>query len=490
MNRHCIIVMTLIVLCCKINSATAQDSTSSSISQIPSQYFTTVSAKAGIIEKKLDGKTRKTLARFHKQQNKLRKKLYKIDSVAANNIFSTAEGRLSNFENNLESPKKFTQYIPFLDTLKTSLKFLNENKAALSRVKDMNGRLNESLSKINGLESQLQKAEEVKQFLRQQRQFLKDELSRFGFAKALKNLNKQVYYYSEQIKEYKETIRDKRKAERKAVELLSKTKVFQDFMRKNSMLASLFRMPVDDPNDPTYLQSLSGLQTRVQVNQLIQQQVAAGGPNALQQVRNNIMEAQSQLQNLKEKMMKAGGGGSSDDDIPEFKPNSQKTKSFLKRVEVGANMQSQKTNVFLPVTSDVGLSLGYKLNDKSLLGVGASYKIGWGKNIRQISITHQGAGLRSFVDYKLKKSLWISGGYEMNYRSAFNDIEQLKDLNAWQQSGLIGISKKLSVNAKFFKATKVQLLWDFLSYQQVPRTIDEATLQRVTNAILKKLNRQ
>jgi hypothetical protein len=132
-------------------------------------------------------------------------------------------------------------------------------------------------------------------------------------------------------------------------------------------------------------------------------------------------------------------------------------------------VQSQKTNAFLPVTSDIGLSLGYKLNDKGLVGVGASYKIGWGKSIRQISITHQGAGLRSFVDYNLRKSFWISGGYEMNYRSAFNDIEQLKNLNAWQQSGLVGISKKLTVNAKFFKSTKVQLLWDFLSYQQVPR---------------------
>ena len=236
------------------------------------------------------------------------------------------------------------------------------------------------------------------------------------------------------------------------------------------MLASLFRMPVDDPNDPAYLQSLAGLQTRVQVNQLMQQQIAAGGPNALQEVRNNIAQAQSQLQNLKEKMLKASGSGSSDDEIPEFKPNNQKTKSFLKRVELGTNVQSQKTNAFLPVTSDIGLSLAYKLNNRSLVGVGASYKIGWGKSIRQISITHQGAGLRSFVDYNLKKSFWISGGYEMNYRSAFNDIEQLKNLNAWQHSGLVGISKKLSVNTKFFKSTKVQLLWDLLSYQQVPRT--------------------
>jgi hypothetical protein len=451
-------------------STFAQSLNDSSSVHLPSKYLNDVTERASRIGQKLDARTAKALMQFRKHQSKMQRKLLKIDSTAAKNIFNTAEERFASLANNLEQPKKFSQYVPFLDTLKTSFKFLNEHKTMLGKMNAVDDKLSDGLSKINGLESQLQKAEEVKKFLRQQRQFLKDQLSRFGFAKDLKKLNKEVYYYSEQLKEYKELIRDKRKAERKAVELLSRTKLFQDFMRKNSMLASLFRMPVDDPNDPTYLQSLSGLQTRVQVNQLIQQQVAAGGPNALQQVRNNITEAQSQLQNLKEKMMKAGGGGSSDDDIPEFKANNQKTKSFLKRVEVGTNVQSQKTNVFLPVTSDIGLSLGYKINDKSLLGIGASYKIGWGKSIRQISVTHQGAGLRSFIDYKVKKSFWISGGYEMNYRSAFNDIEQLKNLSAWQQSGLVGISKKLSVNTKFFKSTKVQLLWDFLSYQQVPRT--------------------
>lgn len=462
--------MTLAVCLFLHISTLSQHTSDSSTIQLPVHYVDDVAEKAGRIEEKIDGKTTKTLTLFKKQQNKIRRKLSKIDSLAAISIFNSAEERFSNLETSLQQPQKPAQYIPFLDTLKTSLKFLNVNKNMLANVKGMDDKLSNGLSKINGLEEQLQKAEEVKQFLRKQKQFLKDELSRFGFSKELKNLNKQVYYYSEQIKEYKELIRDKKKMERKAVELLSKTRLFQDFMKKNSMLASLFRMPVDDPNDPAYLQSLAGLQTRVQVNQLMQQQIAAGGPNALQEVRNNIAQAQSQLQNLKEKMLKASGSGSSDDEIPEFKPNNQKTKSFLKRVELGTNVQSQKTNAFLPVTSDIGLSLAYKLNNRSLVGVGASYKIGWGKSIRQISITHQGAGLRSFVDYNLKKSFWISGGYEMNYRSAFNDIEQLKNLNAWQHSGLVGISKKLSVNTKFFKSTKVQLLWDLLSYQQVPRT--------------------
>ena len=71
----------------------------------------------------------------------------------------------------------------------------------------------------------------------------------------------------------------------------------------------------------------------------------------------------------------------------------------------------------------------------------------------------------------------MSGGYEMNYRSEFNNIDILRDYNAWQTSGLIGISKVVSMHSPkggagggLFKKTKVQLLWDFMSYQQMPRT--------------------
>jgi hypothetical protein len=245
-------------------------------------------------------------------------------------------------------------------------------------------------------------------------------------------------------------------------------------MRKNSMLASLFRLPGDDPS---FGGGLAGLQTRTQVNNLIQQQIASGGPNAQQQFQQNMQQAQSQINQLKNKISQSGGG-SSDDIMPEgFKPNGQKTKSFLERLEFGTNTQSQKATNFFPVTSDIGLTLGYKLNDKSILGIGASYKLGWGRGWNHIKFTSEGVGLRSFIDWKIPSpfggaggDLWISGGYEQNYKTAFNNIYQLRDLNAWQQSGLLGLSKVISVRSKFFKKTKLQLLWDFLSYRQVPIT--------------------
>lgn len=186
----------------------------------------------------------------------------------------------------------------------------------------------------------------------------------------------------------------------------------------------------------------------------------------------SVQSAQSQLSQLRERAEKFGQGSvgsNTDPEMPSFKTNNhQRTKSFLNRLEYGFNAQSQKAQWMFPATTDFGLQFGYKLNDNCAIGTGLSYKIGWGKSWNQIEITHQGLGLRSYIDSKIKGSFYISGGYEQNYRSAFKNIDALKNQNAWQASGLIGLSKKYRISSKIKGEAK--LLWDFLSYQQIPKT--------------------
>jgi len=461
--------MRLLILICLSSIVQCVSAQDTSVMQLPPKYFESISKQVVSLDGKIDKKSRRELERYTKLEEKLTRKLARIDSVKAKNIFNDGETKYRQLQEKLKTDGNLTQYIPKLDSLSTSLKFLGSNNEWINKIKDGKEKMDQASDKLKELEANLQKAENIKQFLKGRKQYLNDQLKNLGFAKELKKINKQAYYFSQQINEYKEALKDSKKAERKALDLLSKTKLFQDFMKRNSMLASLFRMP-GDPNDPNYTASLAGLQTRSQVNSLIQNQIAAGGPNAQQQFSQNIQQAQSQIQQLKDKINK-WGSGNSDDIMPEgFKPNYQKTKSFLQRLELGTNIQSQKGNNLLPVTSDLGLSLGYKLNDKSVIGIGASYKMGWGSGWNNIRITHQGVGLRSFVDWKLKGSFWISGGYEQNYRSIFRNIGQLRDPSTWQQSGLIGLSKIVSVKSKLFKKTKIQLLWDFLSYDQIPKS--------------------
>jgi hypothetical protein len=459
---------TILLFCLLCTRLYSQHSLDSLLTRIdPQKWSASVEKKLCKLEDKIIAESEKTLRRLERQEEKIyRRQLGTRDSMIAKLKLEEIKSKYQALQDKLKNPTSILpnssrQYIAHLDTLKTAFKFLDQKKQS-AEVKN-------ALSKIESFEGRMQQAEEIKKFILERREQLKQQLEQLGLVKDLKRFNKEAYYYSERLKEYKSILSDPDKIEKKAVELLSKTIFFQDFMKKNSMLASLFRMP-GDPNDPAYLASLTGLQTRTQVNSLIQQQIAAGGPNAQSQFRQNLQKGQSQLQELKNKMSMYGSGNS-DDIMPEgFKPNSQRSKSFFKRLEYGTNIQTQRSTSFFPVTSDIGLDLGYKINDKSIIGVGASYKLGWGQNFRNIHLSSEGAGLRSYLDWKLKGSFWLSGGYEMNYKTAFNRFYQLQSLNAWQQSGLIGLSKVLSIKAKFFKKTKLQLLWDFLSYQQIPRT--------------------
>lgn len=400
----------------------------------------------------------KTLSRLQKQEEKVYRNMLKSkDSLQAKEKLSEIAAQYGNMRQKISSNPvagKATQYIPRLDSLSCSLKFLSEN--------GVSGNVKEALAKADGLKDKFQQAEELKKFISERKAQLKTQLENLGLLKNLKKFNKQAYYYSAQIKEYREMLGDEDKLQRKALQLIGQSKAFSDFMQRNSQLAAFFRMP--GANDPNYAANMAGLQTSAQVTSMMQQQIASGGPNAQQEFQQTIQQAQSQLLQLKDKIP---SGGSSDDEMPNFKPNNQKTKSLLDRLEYGFNLQTQKAHNYFPNTSDIGLSLGYKLNDKSVIGVGASYKMGLGNGWRNIRLSSEGAGIRSYVDYQCKGSIWLSGGFEMNYRTAFDSFNRLRDIDMWQQSGLLGLSKKYKVGKM---KGKMQLLWDFLSYRQTPRT--------------------
>ena len=427
---------------------------------------TSVENRLSRLEEKIISKSAKTLQRLQQQEEKIYEtQLSTRDSLEARSKLAEICNRYQAIRQEIKNPSAVTlpvgEYIPHLDSLTSALKFLDRNSTTAG--------LKDVLSKIESLNDKIHQARDIRDFIIERRDMLRQQLDRTGSLKQLRQFNKEIYYYSEQIRGYKEIISEPSKIEKKAIEMLSKTKAFQDFMRKNSILVSLFRIPYD-PNDAGYLASLAGLQTRAQVNNLMQQQIISSGFNAQAQFRQCIQEAQSQMQQLKNMFIKLGRG-SSDDIMPAgFKPNNQRMRSFLKRLEYGTNIQAQRATNFFPAMTDLGLSVGYKLNDRSIIGLGASYKIGLGRGWNNMELSSQGMSLRSYVDWKLKGSVWISGGYEMNYRSEFKSIDQLKNLTAWSRSGLLGLSKVFDVKNKFFNKAKLQLLWDFLSDRQIPRT--------------------
>ena len=439
--------------------------------KIASRYVNAVADKSGSISGDIDKQTAKYLSKLQRREERIYKKLAKKDSTAAGKALADSKKQYAALQQKLTSASqkintRGKKYIPLLDTLTTSLKFFRQYGDLFKKGLASSEELSNSLSQANAVGDKLQQAGDVQAFIKDRQQQLSDQLQKAGMPDALKGFNKDAYYYSAQIKEYRDALNDPDKAEKKAIELLNRLPVFQKFMQQNSQLASLFGTPGGSGNASNAV-AMAGLQTRAQVQQLMQNQIAAGGPNAQAMVQQNIQAAQAQLSTLKDKINKLGGG-SGDMNIPDFKPNQQKTKTFLQRLEYGTNIQTQRSGNFFPTTTDLGLTAGYKLNDKSTIGLGASYKMGWGKDIQHIALSHQGIGFRSFADMKLKGSFWLSGGAELNYKAAFRNFEVLDDFTPWQKSALLGVTKKYNAGKKL--KGNVQLLYDFLWHQQVPVT--------------------
>ncbi|MBS1578293.1 MAG: hypothetical protein JST29_01480 [Bacteroidetes bacterium] len=465
--------------------------TNVAIAQLDSLYSKGISLQTKLIgsitkhyenlSKRIDKQTAGYIKKLEKKELQLKKELAKKDSLKAEQVFGNVQDKYKKLQQQLQNKtgklQGLNSYIPGLDSINTASKCLSQlksiNPTQLTQLKELS-------NTTNNLQQQLQSATNIQQILKDRKQQLEQALSQNNITKQLQSFNKQAYYYQQQITEYKNLLNDESKLEQKALGLVRELPAFKDFMSKNSQLAQLFRLP-GNYGTP---QALAGLQTRASIDQLIQQRLGTGlgsntgnnptsnssigngaGSNFLQQ---QLQQAQGQLSQLKDKVNQLGGNTNQDIQMPQgFKPNTQKTKSFLQRIEYGINIQSQKLNSLLPTTSDIAGTIGYKLNDKSIIGIGASYKLGWGSGLNNIKLTNEGIGLRSYIDIKLKGSIWITGGYEQNYLQGFDKFPQLNDYSKWQQSGLIGLSKKYSIGKK---KGNLQLLYDMLSKQHTPQT--------------------
>ena len=455
------------------------DSVAGKIANFPSRLFGKIQSKSARLNQQISSQTEKYLQRLAKSEDRLRKKLFKQDSVKAKQLFGSNSldytallQQLHSTTSSVPSQPGITgsTYIPFLDSLKTSIKFLQQNPRLLANSAQWQGQAAGALAQVNQLQNNIQVTDRIQQLIRQRRDQIRQALTQYshlpaGIQSSYQGYSQQAYYYDAQLKQYKTQLTDPDQLTQKAMGILNQRPDFQSFMKSHSDLSGMFSLPGSIGS--TSAKALAGLQTRTGIQQQLQGQVTAGGSNAASAVQQKIQSAKAQLQQWKDKVLQAGGGSSAMD-VPDFRPNTQRTKTLWGRLVWGLNLQSLPSTYALPATSDLGVSIGYKLSDRNTVGLGGSFKMGWGTDIQHISISSQGLSLRSFWETKLKGSFYAYGGFEYDYQQIIYSITQINNLNYWTKSGLIGVAKQYKISSKV--KGELQLLWDFLSYQQVPKT--------------------
>ena len=400
----------------------------------------------------------------------------KSDSVAARNLFTRGIDSLKHFRQTIISKtQKLTnpsalsgEYIPYLDTLKTSLSFLKDTKSVSFSSPKTPAQLTNAFARVKAVEAKLQYSEKIKSYLKNRQLELRQQLEHISgydqVKKEIANMKKEIHYYTQQLTSYKDVLSDPARIEAEGTKLLQKLSAFNRFMAEHGELAALF-----NTNKPD---NLKGLQTREMVDKLMKNQMGLFGSDADKILEEHFKEARQEMDKLKQQ-----AAGEGDVAIPGFKPNGEKTKSLWQRIEIGTDCQFSKNNTLLPSTGNFGLSISYRIMKKGVIGIGGSWKMGMGKDIEHIRITHEGIGLRSFVEYAIIKGFNIRGGWERTFlvnKISTEHLTMLKKPENWQQSALLGISKKMAIPLKLPILKKksasgsVQLLYDFLHESHFP----------------------
>jgi hypothetical protein len=486
-----IVILLLVVILCPVLKAqvSKNDSTAwtaQSAEAISEKSLHAINKKYTALTDDVNKQTTRLLGNMQQKEAGLQKKLNGIDSTKAQQIFAGVNRKYQLLQTKIQTPlnklqttvNPLKQYLPGLDSISTLMHFLSGNNAISSgKLAQIQG-ISKQLQQLQG---RLQQANEAQSYVQQREQLLKDQLSRYNVSGQLLGINKQVYYYQQQLQQIKSLINDKQKLEAAVFSKVRELPAFQNFMQRNSMLAQLFPMP----GSPTVSSEtiLTGLQTREQLQNHLNPSLSAGtagsgniaagtgaggGVDPSQYMQQQLEQAQGQLSSLRNKLSQTAGSGSGNGAMttPDFSPNSQHTKSILKRLIFGFNLQTEPSTTLLPAIGNIGLSLGYKLSDKATLGTGIAYKIGLPSGSSHIAFSSQGIELRSSIDIKAKGSIWITGGYEYSYMQAFTKLSDLKNVDIWQKSALAGITKKYKIGKQ---EGNLQLLYDFLYNHEVPQ---------------------
>lgn len=395
-------------------------------------------------------------------ERRILRQLKRKNPEAALTVLKELEEEGQVFANRIKEGKAKPVYIPMADSMHTSVIFLN---GLLNKNGFANSDIKLTIPGLTELSAEAGNSNELIRHMEKRFMVLKKHLSRVGRLKDLKAFNKKLYYYKARVQSIHFELKDPGKLVTSTLSRLSEDSRFSRFFDQHSQLTQLFGRRRSDKE--TQSVSLDGLQQRSEVNKSLAELVGTAKPEAAKVLESKIRSANQSLAGIKNNLL--NGLTFKDKDEPYgFRVNNANGKSLADRLTLEVNLQSDRASGILPVTSNLGVSVGYRISDKFIAGVGTAHRMGWGQSIKHIRISHQGWSLRSFVDGNIKGNLWLTVGYELNsgrYLVNVNDTGAIR----WTSSGLVGLSRTFSKTQRIRKTVKVSILWDYLKQIRNPR---------------------
>ncbi len=449
------LLIVLLLLSSKLWAQQPTENTVINASAIPEKFMTSLHKKINNVEQQLQKASAKALRKLQKQEQKLYKALLLENSEAAKAIFEIDIDSLAKLQQVASNESASLEgFNPWVDSMRASLQFLQTDSGGKLCMPNALKQMPLVQAQLQKLQGQLAGADKLQAIIADRQQLMRQNFLQYpSVQKLLGKYAKQAYYYKAKLNEYKTLLSNRKKAEAAAYHLLSKIPAFKKFISKHTYLGNLLSP------------SINNVASYGQTNNYVAALVSSNGPAAMQQIRDNIQAGQNQLEQLKAKLSSAqlAGGGSSND-IPTFKANEMRKKSFFKRLSFGTNYQFTAARGTAPQMLDLGVQVAYQFNQHKQAGIGLGYRLGMGKSIRQLALSSEGLSMRSFFDLRIKGGIYATGGLELQYNTRFYQLRQLQLREQWNQLALIGISKKMNLGKKAGAGISVQ--YNIFAHQQ------------------------
>jgi len=338
-----------------------------------SSYMRQVEGKIKKYNQQISTRTEKTLEKLSKWENKIRSLVEKTDPEAAKRLFGnnqvTFQTLLKKVRDGKGVAESYTaEYDAYTDRLQSSIKYLGEEKRKIDS--QYLQRAKQASKELNNLSSTVAESEYLQDFIRERKKLLMNEVVKYiGKSRYLSKINKESYYYTEALRNYKDMFNDSKKTEELVIKALQEIPAFKEFASQNSPLSGLFVSPSSFPVAAGSVPVVNGIAPRASVQQFMTASMPSTDPSSVMQ---QMQQASGITSNLEDKKKEESKGGE------DFTPNSQRSKPFWKRLEATTDLQFGKSVNYLPVTANIGANLGYRLNDRSSIGIGMSYMLGLG----------------------------------------------------------------------------------------------------------------
>src|ERR1700754_515841 len=204
----------LVVLCLFQTTSHAQsaDSAVGKALSFPSRLLGKLQSRTANLNQQLTQQTTKYLQKMEQREDRMQKKLSGVDSNAAKQLFANSQQQYAALMQKIRTdtgsrnaPLTGT-YMPYLDSLKGAMGFLQKNPGL---VNGAGGQLGGASSQLQALQAKMTDASQAQAFIQQRKQQISQYISQHAnlqglLGKQSTGLNQDVYYYSQQLRQYRE----------------------------------------------------------------------------------------------------------------------------------------------------------------------------------------------------------------------------------------------------------------------------------------------